>query len=172
MGRYRMFRFFNYSASIFFLCLMGVVPYVALIPLYWKIIVILLISYFWLAFYFRVVYVYTDCIEFFFPLRFIPLYKRRRITFLYKDLAMVILIYGSALGANPKIKFILNKKNRYLWKYKNDSFGIMPDTKYSKIKELMLFFKEHKINIVYKMSENDRYLFDPSVSTGNTAGKR
>ena len=161
MNRIYKFRFSNYTESLFFLCLMGVIPFVALVSIYWKIIVILSICFFGLAFYFRIVYIYKDYIEFLYPLRFYLLNKKRQITFLYKDIAQIILIYGSALGANPKIKFILNKKKRFLWKYTNDSFGIMPDIKYSKIKELMLFLKEQNIHIVYKMSDNDKYLFDP-----------
>ncbi|HOF15791.1 MAG TPA: hypothetical protein PLF32_03120 [Bacteroidales bacterium] len=136
------------TAIIFF-----ILP-VALLPLYFGkptllvVIIILIIGYFWFAFAIRLFYVYEDGIEIFFPLRFKPIYKKRKNFISYSEIKEIHL-HSVRI---ERIQIILFRKCNFLWFKKNDTFFLWLDARRKKRNAILRFFKTKGIKIIVKPS--------------------
>ncbi len=136
------------------------VPTIALIPLSFGIppihiiIIILIISYIWLAYTIRLFYVYDNGVKIVFPLRFKPIYKSREIFISYDEIKEIRLFVDRV----ETIRIISFRKYNFFRLIKNHTFFLWLDARLKKRNAILNFFKTKNIKIIIKPSWAKHYI--------------
>ncbi len=106
----------------------------------------ILYGYFWFAYAIRILKVYDNGIEIFFPLRFKPIYKKRKIFLEYKEIRKIIVSFGRS----EETRIVLSHKRRFFGIEKDDFYLLWLDVKKRKRNRFLTFMREQNIPIIFK----------------------